>query len=230
MPRKKRLALPGFVHHIVHRSRDGDPLFLSERDFRFYLTNLRELRSRLGCKVHAYCLMLNHVHLLVDPGTDTSRLSRLMKQLSSRYAAHVSRTTDCGGNIWEQRFRASPVAPDFVLPVARYVEMNPVRTLLAVHPREYAWSSCPQHLDMQDRWLDVDPAPTAESALISHACYHTYLNEPIPVGEWSLIRNAIRRDVPTGDADFVYHLAQHFGHDIAPRPRGRPVSKHPDEQ
>lgn len=111
MARSRRLIVPNCAYHILHRGYARDPVFLSEDDFRYYVENLRELKELLNCKVYAYCLMLNHVHLLVEVGDDPSSLGGLMKHLAGRQARYRNGKEGSSGAVWEGRFRSSPVAP-----------------------------------------------------------------------------------------------------------------------
>jgi putative transposase len=91
--------------------------------------------------VHAYCLMTNHVHLLLTP-EETDACGLLMKSLGQQYVQRVNRVHGRTGTLWEGRFRSSVAASaDYVLACYRYIELNPVRAGLSTHPRDYPWSS-----------------------------------------------------------------------------------------
>jgi putative transposase len=89
MPRLPRLDLPGVPQHIVQRGNDRQPCFLAEKDYVRYLDGLREITQRERCKVHAYVLMTNHVHLLTTPDSVGS-ISRVMQSLGRRYVRYVN--------------------------------------------------------------------------------------------------------------------------------------------
>jgi len=91
MPRKARLLVPHCPHHIVQRGHNRKAVFLTDDDYQFYLENLREFKQQYGIKVYAYCLMTNHIHLLVEPSDDVSVLSLMMKRLAGRQAAYVNK-------------------------------------------------------------------------------------------------------------------------------------------
>ncbi len=75
MPRTARIILPNFPHHVIQRGHNRQMVFADEDDYQYYLNNLWEWKEKLGCCVYAYCLMTNHVHLVVDPGRKPARLS-----------------------------------------------------------------------------------------------------------------------------------------------------------
>ena len=84
MPRYPRTFLSGYAHHIVQRGHDRQPVFTAVNDYRYYLANLKEQKDALNIRVFAYCLMTNHVHLIVQPDGDPGSVSRLMRVLAAR--------------------------------------------------------------------------------------------------------------------------------------------------
>jgi putative transposase len=224
MPRTARLLLPHLAHHIVQRGHGREPVFLSEADFRRYLDNLKALKTRFRCEVYAYCLMLNHVHLLLDAGPEPANLARLMKHLAGRHAGHFNRNYARSGPVWEGRFRSSPVAPDHLWPVVRYIELNPVRACLARHPHNYPWSSCRQKLGHELRWIDR-AAHSAKLEMTGHLGsrhYAEYLRAPVPATEWADIRRALHTGTVTGGEQFVRALEAEHQLALQTRACGRP--------
>ena len=106
-----------------------------------YLVNLRALAVKHGCAVHAYCLMTNHVHLLLTPSS-AEGCTALMRDLGQRYVQYFNRRHDRTGTLWEGRFRSSVVeSARYVLACYRYIELNPVRAGMVRHAADYPWSS-----------------------------------------------------------------------------------------
>ena len=141
MPRRARLALAGVSTHLVQRGIDRGACFFRDDDRLHYLALLAELAPALGCAVHAYVLMGNHVHLLVTPSRAES-LSRLMRQLNQRYVQAINRAYRRSGTMWEGRFRSCLVDTEaYVLACYRYIELNPVRASMVRDPLDYPWSS-----------------------------------------------------------------------------------------
>ncbi|MEQ8959474.1 MAG: transposase, partial [Coleofasciculus sp. C2-GNP5-27] len=115
-------------HHIVQRGHNRKAVFVEAGDYRYYLHNLREWKLTLGVKVYSYCLMTNHVHLIVEPGDDVTTVSRLMKQLAARQTRWVNKQEGRSGSLWEGRYKSSPIQRDcYLLQCCRYVERNPVK-------------------------------------------------------------------------------------------------------
>ena len=127
--------------HVVQRGNNRGACFFSDSDRLAYLRLLRESAQEADCRVHAYCLMTNHVHLLLTPGGPAA-CARLMKHLGQQYVQHVNRIHGRTGTLWEGRFRSSVAASEhYALACHRYIERNPVRARLVQHPRDYPWSS-----------------------------------------------------------------------------------------
>jgi putative transposase len=127
--------------HVIHRGNDRMACFRHDGDYLVYLALLRELAAKFRCAVHAYCLMTNHVHVLLTPES-TDGCSRLMKNLGQRYVQYFNREHTRTGTLWEGRFRSCLTeSARYVIACYRYIEMNPVRAGMVKHPGEYAWSS-----------------------------------------------------------------------------------------
>jgi putative transposase len=141
MPRQARLIVPDIAVHIVQRGHDRRDCFRHETDYLVYLSTLRELLPKTGCALHAYCLMTNHVHLLLTPSTATA-CALLMRNLGQRYVQYFNRRYERSGTLWEGRFRSCLVdSARYVLACYRYVERNPVRARMVDSASAYRWSS-----------------------------------------------------------------------------------------
>jgi putative transposase len=141
MPRTARAVLAGLPLHVVQRGINRQQCFFSESDYLTYFRLLEELSVRFGCLLHAYCLMTNHVHLLLTPETSDS-CALLMKNLGQRYVQRVNRQLERTGTLWEGRFKSCLVRSEsYVLACYRYIELNPVRAGLVALPGQYRWSS-----------------------------------------------------------------------------------------
>jgi putative transposase len=141
MPRRARLSLANVPWHIIQRGNNRGDCFFADEDYQRYLDELTALAPKFECAVHAYVLMTNHVHLLLTPKHAESA-ALLMKNLGQRYVQYVNRSYNRSGTLWEGRFRSCLTQTEsYVLACYRYIEMNPVRAGMAVHPRGYKWSS-----------------------------------------------------------------------------------------
>jgi len=177
MARKPRIHLPGGLYHVIFRGNGGQDVFLAAADrYRFYLL-LQEGTERFGYRVHAFCLMTNHIHLAVQIGEIP--LSRGMQNLSFRYARWINRRENRTGHLFQGRYKAVLVDGDsYLLELVRYIHLNPVRAGLVASPEEYPWSSHRAYLGRETLpWLTTDwlLAQFGEQLDKAHAAYTTFV-------------------------------------------------------
>ena len=141
MPRRPRFALPGIPQHVIQRGNNREPCFVAEQDYRRYLDDLEAVAREHRCRIHAYVLMTNHVHMLVT-STREYGIGQMMQALGRRYVYYFNKTYHRTGTLWEGRYKASLVDSDaYLLRCMRYIELNPVRAHMVDHPGSYKWSS-----------------------------------------------------------------------------------------
>jgi putative transposase len=141
MARLGRVFLPNQPLHVIQRGNDRRPIFFAPDDYARYREWLQMASVINDCLIHAYVLMPNHVHLLVTPGDEES-LPKTMQSLGRRYVRHVNWSYGRSGTMWEGRYRAALLDTEVLfLPCSRYIELNPVRSNIVAHPRDYQWSS-----------------------------------------------------------------------------------------
>ena len=226
MPRTSRIVIPGYPHHVIQRGHNRLSVFAGEDDYLYYLDNLAEWKQRLDCKVYAFCLMTNHVHLVIAPGDDPESLGRLMKRLAGRQTRFVNRMEGRSGTLWEGRFKSSPIETNaYLLACCRYVEMNPVWAGMCSAPSEYPWSSCSSKTGSRTwEWLDDDPLYLAlgETETERRQKYAAFLKEPISDQEKAIILGAVRRGQLTGGSGFVEEVEVRLRRRVELRGQGRP--------
>ena len=228
MPRFPRLALPNYPHHVVHRGHNQQEVFFSDSDRRSYLDTLIEFRDELKLRVYGYCLMTNHVHLIVDPGSEVANLGRLMKRLAGRHTRRINFMRGRSGTLWGGRFKCSPIDTDrYMLACLRYVDLNPVRARLVEAPEHYLWSSYRAKAGFATcLWLDADPSTQALSATEQgrQLLYREFVSQGDNPGDLRLIRESLQRGHLTASDEVVGELASRLG-DLPQRERGRPRSE-----
>ena len=233
MPRRARLSVPGIPWHIIQRGNNRSVCFHAEEDYRRYLDNLSDLAVRFDCRVHAYVLMTNHVHLLLTPGkVDSAAL--LMKHLGQRYVQYVNRTYRRSGTLWEGRYRSCLTqSEDYVLACYRYIELNSVRAGMVRHPRDYLWSSFHANGDGKSDVL-VSPheqylglGRTAESR---REAYRQLLRAHMDGEMLTQIRDATNGNYVLGGKRFEAEIARMLKRRVTRGKAGRPPAGDDEQQ
>jgi REP-associated tyrosine transposase len=160
VPRVARLVLPGLPHHVTQRGNRRDAVFFGDEDYACYLSLLRHGCRKSGTAVWAWCLMPNHVHLILAP-TNEDGLRAALAPAHTRYAMEINRREGWHGHLWQCRFASFPMDEGHLHACLRYVELNPVRARLADRPEDWPWSSARAHLGLAGDGL-TDIAPTRE--------------------------------------------------------------------
>jgi putative transposase len=141
MPRKPRHRIPGLPQHVVQRGNDRRATFRESADYALYRRYLREALDEHCCELHAYCLMGNHVHLLLTPRRADS-ISKVVQSVGRRYVQYFNRAHERTGTLWEGRYKANLIQDDlYALMCYRYIELNPTRAGLVTDPGDYRYSS-----------------------------------------------------------------------------------------
>ncbi len=140
MARKPRIHYPGAYYHVILRGNAQQDIFFDDTDrYRFYLL-LQEGTERFGHRIHAFCLMTNHVHLVIQVADKP--LSKIMQNLSFRYTRWVNWRQNRSGHLFQGRYKSVVVdADEYLLELVRYTHLNPVRAGIAKTPSAYRWSS-----------------------------------------------------------------------------------------
>jgi putative transposase len=141
MPRRPRLVVPDIPLHIIQRGNNRQNCFYNDSDNLVYLDLLRRAAGGAQCKIHAYVLMSNHVHLLTTPSDENGPAS-MMKAVGERYVRYLNERYRRTGTLWDGRYRSCLIEDDsYLLVCHRYIELNPVRAGMVTHPSLYRWSS-----------------------------------------------------------------------------------------
>jgi putative transposase len=209
MPRQARFIVPHIAVHIIQRGNNRAACFRVESDYHVYLLHLRELAAQLACALHAYCLMTNHVHLLLTPPSVDACIV-LMRNLGQRYVQYFNKRHDRTGTLWEGRFRSCVTeSARYVLACYRYIELNPVRAGLAPAPAEYRWSSHRANAGLK---ADASLTPHVEYTALGlevqsrQAAYLKLFEETVDPDLLRSIRAATNGGYPLGSASFKARL------------------------
>lgn len=155
MPRSPRIVIPGLPHHVTHCGNNRQNVFFSIENYAKYLGILKNHSSAYGLLINGYCLITNHIHLIVTPKTESS-LADTIGKAHGHYTQYINAFQNITGHLWENRFYSCPMDHNHFIYAMRYIERNPVRAGLVEHPEDYEWSSARMHLGQEDPWKVVD--------------------------------------------------------------------------
>ena len=226
MPRRSRLVVPKIPLHIIQRGNNRQACFFSDDDYLFYLECLQEYSQKTNCMIHGYVLMTNHVHLLLTP-RDSESVGQLMKRLGQRYVQYVNRTYQRSGTLWEGRYRSCIAQEDnYLLQCLRYIELNPVRAEMVLHPADYRWSSYRTNAEGERNKL-INPhfmyeklGLTDTARQVNYRELFRYSLEPGMVDE---IRKATNGNFVLGNDRFKEEISKVLVKRVQPGKAGRPV-------
>ena len=233
MARPSRQLLPGVAVHVIQRGVNRVPCFRLDADYLVYLSHLRCLSAKYGCAVHAYCLMTNHVHLLLTPDSAHSCTS-LMRDLGRRYVPYFNSRHERTGTLWEGRFRSCIAeSARYVLACYRYVELNPVRAGMVNHPGDYLWSSYAVNSGARsDPFLSQHPefAALASDEAKRHATYRALVSSELEEPLLEAIRDATNSGYPLASDTFKSSVIASLGWKTAPGKPGPRPNSDPDPE
>ncbi|OGQ17796.1 MAG: hypothetical protein A3B70_00535 [Deltaproteobacteria bacterium RIFCSPHIGHO2_02_FULL_40_11] len=153
MPRKTRIILTDYPHHVVQRGNNKSKLFREIKDSETYLRFLKEYAQEESIDIVSYCLMPNHIHLLAIPRVDGS-LQKMMHRLNISFAQYINKKYGRSGALYEGRYFCALVNNErYLWAVCRYIELNPVRAGMVGNPTHYVWSSARFHMNK----INFDP-------------------------------------------------------------------------
>ncbi len=137
----RKLNIPNMVSHITQRAAGKEPLFLENGDYLFMLGLLKEIANNYTLRIYAFCLMQNHIHILLSP--EEANLYDAMRDLFSRYAMKFNRKYERKGHLFAGPYRQAVCLDDsYLLAASLYIHLNPVKAGLVLAPQVYRWSSC----------------------------------------------------------------------------------------
>jgi putative transposase len=206
MARPLRIEYAGALYHVTARGNRQEDIFNSDIDRKAFLEVLAQVVERFNWLVHAYCLMDNHYHLLIE--TPDGNLSNGMRQLNGVYTQTSNRINNRVGHVFQGRYKAILVQKEsYLLELARYIVLNPVRARMVKNAKAWPWSSYRDTAGFRvpPQWLSIEWLLTAFGKLTSNAQQHYRefvaggKNQPSP---WEQLRN----QVFLGSEEFVDDL------------------------
>jgi putative transposase len=216
MPRGSRPQLGGICSHIVTRGNARTTVFHTAEDYARFSELLRSAQQRIPMDLFGWCLMPNHVHLVLRPRADRD-LGRWLHWLLTSHAQHHRTTYRTTGHIWQGRYKSFPIQADaHLLRVLRYVERNPVRAGLVASARQWDWSSLAlRHSESDACVLSQSPVPLPEP-------WADFVDAPLTAAELEAVRTSVRTGRPLGDPPWTRGVTERLHLRNTLNPRGRP--------
>ncbi len=225
MPRLPRPVADGLLYHALNRGNNRGAVFDTAEDYKTFLHALGQTQRRYPFRLHGYCLMTNHFHLLIAPEPGVS-ISRILQSLTVAHTWHYHKGQGTSGRVWQGRFK-SPVIQDddHALVVLRYIEANPLRAGMVSDLAAYPWSSYGAHgLGRNDPLLS--PLPVWQTLRRGdaerQAWWRRWAHTPLTEKELSAVRRSVVSGRPYGGEAWVKATAAAIGFRLEQRPRGRP--------
>jgi REP-associated tyrosine transposase len=200
MARAARLVLPDVPHHVTQRGNRRQRTFFLDSDYQLYISLLRFWCAKAGTAIWAWCLMPNHVHLILVP-SNPDGLRAAVANTHRRYTWQINQREEWRGNLWQTRFASFPMDEAHLHACVRYVELNPVRAGLAERAEQWPWSSARAHLG-----LGPDPLTLLAPMRERIDDWRAMLDSGLDEDERKRIRASERSGQPLGDARFLARL------------------------
>jgi REP-associated tyrosine transposase len=226
MARIARVVVPGLPHHVTQRGNRREPVFFGADDYQLYRRLIATAARRAGAAVWAYCLMPNHVHLIVTPA-DADGLRATFAEAHRRYTGAINARFRWTGHLFQGRFGAVVMDEPHLLAAVRYIALNPVVAGLVSHAGDWPWSSARAHLAGEDDEL-ATVAPLR--ALIRD--FAALLAAPADPATTARIERAPTIGRPLGAPEWIAALERRVGRPLAPgKPGPKPrVDREPKRQ
>jgi putative transposase len=208
MARPLRIEYPGALYHITSRGDRREAIYLDDEDRRRFVALLGEVCDRFRWRMHAYCLMTNHYHLVAE--TLEGNLSRGMRQLNGVYTQRFNRRHGHVGHVFQGRYKTIVVQKDaYELELSRYVVLNPVRARLVAEASVWPWSNsrATSGAEPAPAWLETDwlLSQFGQDRRQAVRSYGQFVAEGVGAGSpWREVRNQIF----LGDERFVSRLRE----------------------
>lgn len=219
MARLARILVVNVPHHVTQRGNARQFLLASDGERLVYLELLRQYVRLHHLSLLGYCLMSNHVHLVVVP-RKTEALALALKQTHGRYASYWNASHRSSGHVWQGRFYSCPLDAAHLWMALRYAELNPVRAKLVARAESWPWSSAAAHCGSEEPHASLEA--DLWSKRWSAAGWREYLAAGETEAEVTAIRQCTHTGRPLGTTEFIRSLEQATLRRLAPRKGGRP--------
>jgi len=208
--RPLRIEYPGAFYHVTSRGNEQKDVFKSRRDREQFLTYLKSSTERYGAVIHAYCLMSNHYHLLLE--TPEGNLSQIMRHINGAYTTYFNVKRKRAGHLFQGRFKAILIeADEYAAELARYIHLNPVKVGIVARPEEYEWSSYRYYIGQTEApaWLRTSFVLAYFGGAAGKENFREFVNEFREQGSESPLKGAVAATI-LGSSEFVKKITQAY--------------------
>ena len=215
MPRSARIVIPGLPHHVTQRGNRRQAIFHSDEDRTAYKQLIAHYCQKSGTVCLAWCLMDNHVHLILQPPT-ADALRATLAAAHTTYVQRINRLQQCDGHLFQGRFASYPMDHAHLWVAARYVELNPVKAGLVQRAEDWRWSSALAHVSRKADGL-TDIAALGDyvsnwSALLARGLE--------AADEHERVESSLLRGLPFGTPEWCNEIAHAYAISLEPAKRG----------
>ncbi len=214
MARLPRLVIPGHPHHVTQRGNRRGQTFFEEGDYALYKYLLSEAAQKASAEIWCYCLMPNHVHIIIAP-SDEDGLHRTFADAHRRYTGYINTRMRVTGHLWQGRFGSVVMDEGHLANAVRYVTLNPVRARLVERVQDWPWSSANAHLSSSDDEL-VTVAPVLER----YGDFAAFLEQDENATDFRMLRQSETTGRPLGSDKWIEKLEKLTARQLKPQKRG----------
>jgi putative transposase len=220
LARLSRIVIPGLPHHVTQRGNRRAQVFFEDGDYELYRDLLADAARKAEAEIWCYCLMPNHVHMIITP-TDEDSLRRTFADAHRRYSGFINARMRVTGHLWQGRFGSGVMDEVHLFHAARDVCLNPVRAGLVKRAQDWKWSSTGAHIAGRD-----DGLVKVRALLKRYGDFAAFLESGTgEAAEFKMLRRAETTGRPLGSGEWLEALEIQTGRVLQPQKRG-PKGKH----
>jgi len=215
MARLSRIVLPDYPHHITQRGVRSMNIFYNKDDYKEYLQILKEQCAKQAVSILSYCLMTNHIHLIVVP-KDKKSLSTAIGETHRLYTRYINFKQGVKGHLFQERFFSTPLGDSHFISCLKYIEQNPVRAKMVKKAWDYPYSSARYRVGLEEK----SELLSSNDMIDMIDNYYDFLEDTrFDIDE---IREKTRTGRPCGDDGFYDKVTSITGVNYRPKAGGRP--------
>lgn len=212
MTRPLRIQYPGAFYHITSRGNDRKDIFSDDKDRKKFLSYLQSSHERYSAVIHAYCLMSNHYHILLE--TPQGNLSQIIRHINGAYTIYFNSRHKRSGHLFQGRYKSILIeADEYASELSRYIHLNPLRAGITKQPDKYSWSSYRYYINKEyiPEWLEVDfiLGYFSKRRSVARRKYREFVIESIDQKDYDPLKNIVASTV-LGSTDFVNQIKDRY--------------------